>query len=170
MGNNINLSWNYYYGFWYNTYRIYRGTDPDSMSQIDSLPYTNSTYTDTDPPQGDVYYQVEAKRLIACNPTRGSYSSTLSNFVDNKNISIKNNDFDSDINIYPNPTNGLVYIDFNKYSIYKIELFNSQLKTIIHKNVSNDNYKIDISGYPKGIYFLKVTDSNKSQFFKIIKY
>ncbi|MEA3497060.1 MAG: T9SS type A sorting domain-containing protein [Bacteroidota bacterium] len=173
MGNNINLSWNHYYGFWYNTYRIYRGTDPDSMSQIDSLPYTNSTYTDTDPPQGDVYYQIEAKRLVACNPTRGEYCSTLSNFVDNKNISLKNNDWDSDINIYPNPFTTTINLEikgFNENEETIFELYNTIGNKVFSKSInSNGLFSIDVSMLAVGVYLCRVVNNNNLIRKQIIK-
>ncbi len=59
MGNRWNLVWTEYEGAEYTTYIIYRGTSQSSLQQIDVMPAGgNTTYTDEEAPEGDVYYQV----------------------------------------------------------------------------------------------------------------
>jgi len=74
------------------------------------------------------------------------------------------------LNIFPNPSNGVFTITFqnmpNKNS--EIEIFNS-LGQRINKDVLNTQTKtIDISSFPKGIYFLKISFGEKYVFKKII--
>ena len=85
--------------------------------------------------------------------------------------SISEFDKNNIINISPNPSNGLFTLTLqnipNKNS--EIEIFNS-LGERINKDILNTQTKtIDISGYSKGIYFLKISSEEKYLFKKIIK-
>ncbi len=77
----------------------------------------------------------------------------------------------SKISVYPNPTNGQFTINLEASSrpssVSKIEITDITGKTI--KQLSIDNYQIDISNQPTGIYFIKI-QTNKGLFIrKIIK-
>ncbi len=75
---------------------------------------------------------------------------------------------DQAINIYPNPTNGLINIETFGQRINSLELFNAKGSKVYYLNKFNDN--IDISNQPKGIYFLKIKNiDNKIILKKIVK-
>jgi len=72
-------------------------------------------------------------------------------------LSEKNSTSLGEINIYPNPTNDFLKIDWKGQSKYKV----SQLKVVnaMGKEMQViDGYKsqIDLNGYPKGVYFLQI--------------
>ena len=75
------------------------------------------------------------------------------------------------VNIYPNPTNGVVTIDLGthngaiNYSISTVEgrIVNSQ------QGVTSNNLTLDISNESKGIYLLKIEDATSAKTYKIIK-
>ena len=84
MGTTWNLIWNYYQGFTFPSYNIYRGTDPTSMTLLTTIASTLNSFTDLTPPTGYVYYQIEAVNPNPCNPTKsGKYGSTKSNIASN---------------------------------------------------------------------------------------
>ncbi len=62
------------------------------------------------------------------------------------------------INIYPNPTSDFVNIDAFGHQIKSIELLNTTGTVIYKENKVID--KIDLSGKPTGIYFLKIENLN----------
>jgi len=75
--------------------------------------------------------------------------------------------------IYPNPTTGQLEISVDQSigSDYKIEVYNNLgglMQTII-KNSINNNFSLDLTDYPGGLYLIKL--SNKENFYlsKIIK-
>jgi len=77
-----------------------------------------------------------------------------------------------DINVYPNPTQNFVFINLNQNEnkVDVIVLTDIQGKIIQNKKVTKDIEKIEFSNYPRGIYFLKISQTNKSyKEFKIIK-
>lgn len=83
----------------------------------------------------------------------------------NENASLNN------LNIYPNPTNGLVYIKLGNlngtinYSITTIE------GRIINKenNVRINNLAIDLSNENDGVYLLRIEDKSSSKIYKLFK-
>jgi hypothetical protein len=87
---------------------------------------------------------------------------------ENENISTLNK-----INAYPNPSSGLVEISINELSEidYKIEVFNLTgliIQSISKRNTEN-KVQIDLSMYPSGLYFFKISSKNKLYFSSIIK-
>ena len=88
VGNHWNLVWTEYEGADYTTYVIYRGADASSIHQIDVMPAGgNTTYTDEDAPEGDVYYQVGVMMSTPCNPEKTATIS-LSNIATNGAVGI----------------------------------------------------------------------------------
>lgn len=71
-----------------------------------------------------------------------------------------------EINIYPNPTDGIFIID---RFLGSIEIYNIQGKIIYSSSQINpSNHTIDISNQPQGIYFIKMNDGEKYYSRKII--
>ncbi len=73
------------------------------------------------------------------------------------------------IKIYPNPSNGLIYI--NNISIdSKIELLDMNSR-LINISIQHDENKasLNLDGLPKSIYFIRIISNNKSQVYRIIK-
>jgi hypothetical protein len=85
------------------------------------------------------------------------------------------NEVNSDelINLYPNPTNGIITLQFNEgnYKEYKLEIINILGQTLqtstIESGVSGMNPRLDLSNLPKGNYFIKLSSSDKTYFKKI---
>lgn len=69
---------------------------------------------------------------------------------------------------FPNPTNGLVTIDLDKKA-NEIYVFDTTGKLIFYKNDVSKQYKIDLTGLPNAIYYLKVVTNTTSLFGKVIK-
>jgi len=77
------------------------------------------------------------------------------------------------IKIFPNPTSGLIDISVNGQdeNNYKIEVFNS-IGGIIQTTVKQKgagSAQIDLSGYPTGIYFIRINLKNESYQSRIVK-
>jgi len=91
--------------------------------------------------------------------------------LSDKSITNNKNYYISNINlikpkVYPNPTKGILYIDFNNNNIsYTIQ---SLLGSTLIKKEMIDN-KIDISKLPSGVYILLLQVDNKEYNYKIIK-
>lgn len=79
-------------------------------------------------------------------------------------VSTKNNKI-SEINIYPNPTQGIVYIDDPNHEVYKILLFDQQGKSIANVTPIASNQILDLSNYPNQTFIIKLM----TQFGVIVK-
>lgn len=79
----MNLLWDHYQGFTFNTYRIYRYTDTEGTELLDSVPSNLTSYTDFLPPiANEIFYIIEVVHPDGCNPTllkASNYSSSRSN-------------------------------------------------------------------------------------------
>ena len=76
----------------------------------------------------------------------------------------------NEIQVFPNPTTGKVYILTNAEKVSRIEIKNIQGITILQSNdVPQTEIMLDISVQPSGIYFLTVQTENGVQIFKILK-
>ena len=73
----------------------------------------------------------------------------------------------SDIEIYPNPANDKLFIKSDKSSNVVTKIFNLQGKQVLNKEISEK--EIDISGLSKGIYIIKIIDSEDIKIIKLIK-
>jgi hypothetical protein len=69
------------------------------------------------------------------------------------------------INVYPNPTNGIVSINSNT-EILELVLFSLNGEKLFY---SNNTTKIDLSDYPKGIYLISIKNKKGKVYRKIIR-
>ena len=100
LGGRWNLQWTPYEGAEYTTYIIYRGTTLDSLVQIDIMPADgNTSYTDEEAPEGDVFYQVGIVMRNSCSSATKSASISRSNIATNSSVGI-NDVADVSFNIY----------------------------------------------------------------------
>lgn len=58
MNGHWNLMWNAYVGRDIDNYRILRGTSPDALAEIATVPGSTQSYTDLSAPEGVVYYAI----------------------------------------------------------------------------------------------------------------
>ncbi|MFH1319448.1 MAG: T9SS type A sorting domain-containing protein, partial [Bacteroidota bacterium] len=80
--NKVDLTWDNYEGFGFSYYRILiDSTGTGSFTAIDSVTSSNTTYTDIDPPLGDITYVIEVVHATGCEATiKGkNYNSSKSN-------------------------------------------------------------------------------------------
>jgi hypothetical protein len=167
-----NLTWNNYEGFTFSTYNIYRGTDPGSMTLLNSVASSVTSYTDLTPPSGIVYYMIEVAIATPCNPSLKSgesISSTVSNIAITNNVGINEISDQDKIQIYPNPSSGIFTIKFSDpiNSQAMIEITNPVGQLVYSGNININTKSIDLSELSKGMYLLKLIVAEKSYFEKI---
>ncbi len=79
----------------------------------------------------------------------------------------------NDINIKPNPTNGLIHISFHQPIVNdcKIEIYNNSgclLQTPVQMDINNELI-VDLQNYPTGLYLIRISNNQKTFISKIIK-
>ncbi len=86
------------------------------------------------------------------------------------NVGIDENDLFGGVNIFPNPAKNIINVTLegiNKanLTVYKID------GTLVYQNngVAKDQTTIDLSGYSKGVYFLKLEANDQTKVYKVIK-
>lgn len=86
-------------------------------------------------------------------------------------VSIEENSFENQINIYPNPANDFINIaSKNQLSPLKITIYNTIGQTLYTKqNSTSNNLQIDISNYNSGLLFIKIESFNQSIIYKLFK-
>lgn len=91
----------------------------------------------------------------------GNYIGSCSTLGNN------NNQLNATFISYPNPVqDNFNIIDSNEADY---ELYNGLGELISKNKITSSTYKIDMSTLPRGIYFIKINNDNKSSFKKIIK-
>ena len=79
-------------------------------------------------------------------------------------------DLTNTINVYPNPTSGMVTMNFGKeISNGSVNLIDAQGRIVLANEVNGKNHTLDISSFAKGIYTVVLIDENASQQIRIIK-
>jgi len=82
-----NLMWTPYEGVFVQSYEIWRGADTLNMAKIGTVPGTNVSFTDLNPPTGGLYYLVKIVSAYICQPYNykgtTNYHTSRSNHANN---------------------------------------------------------------------------------------
>jgi hypothetical protein len=98
----------------------------------------------------------------------GAFTMASGNIVNNiakwpsSITNVENSSVTKNTIIYPNPNNGTFTITQNNTNKTEIEINNILGELIYKANTANLQTSIDLSNQPKGIYFVKTTDTNRS--------
>ena len=173
LNNTWNLLWNAYEGFSYNTYSIYRGADSLNLQLLTQIQSTMNSYTDLNPPVGNVYYQIEVISPHPCYPdsvyskANTNYNYSRSNTANNNmapNIgfnTIKTQEIS--MQIFPNPNKGSFTLEINtisnKEQSYNLEVYSVMGKLIHREKISggaNIRKQMNFATLSKGVYFVRL--------------
>ncbi|MCE3076128.1 PQQ-dependent sugar dehydrogenase [Chryseobacterium gwangjuense] len=75
-------------------------------------------------------------------------------------LATEENNFSTQIKIYPNPASKKVFIDGVKGKDISIEIFSAEGKKVVEQAKIENNNSIDISGIPSGVYFININSGN----------
>ena len=64
------------------------------------------------------------------------------------------------VSLYPNPSNDLINISFDKDQLQKIELYDTTGKLLFKSDLNTNTYALNIANYPSGVYFVRVFNQN----------
>ena len=64
------------------------------------------------------------------------------------------------VSLYPNPSNDLINISFDKDQLQKIELYDTTGKLLFKTDLYTNTYALNIANYPSGVYFVRVFNQN----------
>lgn len=174
----VNLNWSKYEGSAVNYYRILRDDIGNGKFHvIDSVTQSNDVYTDQEAASyPDGRYKIEvvwSGNCGAANKTTATINTTRSNIKNtNKMIaSVPAGNTDDKIKLYPNPVNDHFLVEYPGRENPVVSLYNSlgQLvfseKTTVADNPVKNTKRVDVTGFVRGVYVLKIV-SEKTYFFK----
>jgi uncharacterized repeat protein (TIGR03803 family) len=113
-------------------------------------------------------WRIETIWSISCEPTRASVNTTRSNIKNGSAVStgINYNDNFKRLNIYPNPANAEITIEFIAERINELTIYNSLGQIIFNESISGSGTfvkkNVDISSFEKGIYLISIKNENDS--------
>lgn len=154
----VNLIWNLYEGKRYISHDIMRSINNGPFMSIANVSNNNTTYSDLQPPSGQLKYRIDLK-TTKCSPMakKSSYDVISSNAVAIFLLSISHPS-KYNVSIYPNPTSDKINIALNGI-ITKLEITNLLGHKLWSENYSANKITVDISSFEQGIYFIKVNDN-----------
>jgi hypothetical protein len=107
-------------------------------------------------------YTVSGTDVNGCENT-----TTIQQDVDLCTAVAKLNTKDVSITVYPNPNNGLFFLDLNTSS--DIWVLNALGESVYNLKSVSGNHNVDLQHQPNGVYFVKVIQNNKQYIVKVIK-
>ena len=171
VGQTWNLIWTPYVGFSYGSYNVYRGTSINNLTLLITLASSVTSYTDITAKTDSAFYLIEISTPSDCDPSRVSYGTSRSNYVNNLALLTSINEEDlQTVKVYPNPTLGVVEIDFAQHTNVTIALYNSFGEMILKKRIQAESAFFDLSLYSNGIYLLHIYGENERKTTRIVKY
>ncbi len=158
------LEWELYEGAEFTEVRILRGDSPSTLEELVVLPATLLSYTDLNPPAGDLYYQIEIVINIECNTGR-SVIIVRSNLAAQLTTSVS--DLSETNNIYPNPFSDHIILEIEKGTV---EIIDINGRVIGNWIINSDYHSIDTSAFHPGIYFIKLTSAQGQNIKTFVKH
>ncbi len=163
INGNTNLKWVTETELNNKVFIIERSTNGRTWESIKEVSGAGTSYIrnnyfqiDENTPSGTVYYRIKQVDFD------GSYSYS--------GIQIVRNNKSRVINVLPNPSNGLYVLQgLNKTKDNFIKIYDGTGKVILSKNTKIDNFKIDLTSFADGIYYLNVNSDNEYSVQKLIK-
>lgn len=98
----------------------------------------------------------------------GNYWYDFDDFLVVPTVSVGELNNNSPMNIYPNPTNGSIYIT-GASTDSNSEVYNTMGQIIIESKKINSKGEIDLKHQPAGIYFIKINSDDKTIVRKVVK-
>jgi len=159
-GGEVNLIWDNYEGFAFGYYRILRdSTSTNTWEILDSVPFSNFTFTDPNVPSGGADYLIEVVTPSFCDATKavGDFNSSRSNRK--ANVAGPNwiNETEVVRDVYPNPFSDQIKVEIQGDVIESVNLYDVQGRIVVSESeINNSSYVVDANNVVTGTYILQV--------------
>jgi hypothetical protein len=85
-------------------------------------------------------------------------------------VGIIENNFENEIKLYPNPTNGLLTLELDgKFEEIAVSVTNDIGQLVFSSKETSSKFNIDLTNNSSGIYFLQLESKDKKALFKVLK-
>jgi hypothetical protein len=129
-----------------------------------ALTYTFSSGSDVVSPTVTTTYSVTGTDANGCN----SATDALSNVTVDLCVGLQNLTAQGlSIQLYPNPTTGLVQVELNTHT--QVTISNALGQVIMHTELNAGKQIIDLRNEEMGIYFVQFNQNGKQQTVKVVK-
>ncbi|MFT7614711.1 MAG: hypothetical protein ACI9J3_003694 [Parvicellaceae bacterium] len=156
----VNLIWDNYEGFAFGFYRILRdSTGTNNWEAIDSVPFSNFTFTDNDVPTIGADYIIEVVTPSLCDATKaiGDFNSSRSNRKSNVAGPNWINETEVIRDVYPNPFSDQIKVEIQGDIIESVRLIDIQGRIVIVESaINNSSYVVNANTAVTGTYILQV--------------
>jgi hypothetical protein len=167
--NQVSLNWTHYLGGSPKRYIIYRRNNASAVFQkLDSVSIGLNSYIDSALPAGNGFgYKIGIVMDTTCSSSNKVNSESISNIVDFGSVDITEEEIQDDLVIYPNPTEGLLYLSEQVEGTFYIYNIHGEL---LRKGLIAST-EINISDFTKGVYMIEIVNNANlpSKQFKIVK-
>ncbi|HIA06360.1 MAG TPA: T9SS type A sorting domain-containing protein [Flavobacteriales bacterium] len=164
-GASVSMFWSAPGGFVPVQYDIWRGATSSTMTLIDSMSGSLTSYFDISPPLGTVCYRIEAPNPAGCVPTAPptDYSSSFSNTACTTILSAADPDQSRlVVDVTPNPfsSTAIFTIDGTSQSV-DLELFNMIGKKVHGLyGIPASRFELSRENLPDGIYLYRISSDS----------
>jgi len=181
VGGVVNLNWVPYEGATVSFYRILLdSTGTGAFVAIDSVPGSNTVYTDLTPPTTtpNMQYLLESIWTTTCSPTRGIVTtrSNIKNVGANATV-LRNHDLlNRDIQLFPNPASETINILYpSGFKKYQLQVFDALGQLVYNEELNDDGAtngsvtkQLDVSTFRKGVYIVNIQTEQGKSFKRLI--
>lgn len=154
----VNLVWNPYtgYEYWYQTFYIFRSLNSGAYEAIDSIASNTHTYTDLNPPVGELHYKIG---ILTPPCFTGNEKYTYSNRSSTISVGIQDLEIPAGLKILPNPSNERTTLRFGNLSgkVKSVRMISAIGQNILCPLVPGDSEMIiNTTGLATGVYILEI--------------
>ena len=156
-----------------NTSDIIPFTELDTTSNINTIGWDWKEYTGSFSIVSDLSYyianqsQTSVYKIVFDSFSGQSSGNTSFNILETEQLLDYENDFyKNELNIYPNPSSGIFYLDFQPSSDMYVSIKNLNGQTIKTEKLNNSNL-IDLSDQVQGFYIIHITGININKVKKV---
>jgi fibronectin-binding autotransporter adhesin len=139
--------------------RSQNGLDFDLVTEVKSKGNTN---------RENSYEALDSNPLYGVSYYRLRQTDFNGKFKYSQKISVYNEKLTSEINIFPNPTEGIIHIQ-SSHKGAEIKVFSSYGQLIDNYNTDDDLSKLDMTEYSSGVYYIHVVVNGDVQLFEVMK-
>jgi len=181
LDNVVNLIWDNYEGFSYDTYVILRKVEFKNWTLYDSVPSDDNSYTDDTIENVNTKYAVIVRNPNNCwisdgvlKINEGPYSASISNLEDNRMKADAGNSLITEkltsLSVYPNPfsTSATLKYELLNTSNIQIELYDElgvKIKELQNATLGAGAYQLTINSedlHASGLYYIRIIADKQS--------
>lgn len=155
---NVNLIWDSYEGISYDQVKIYRGNSPSNLEEYVGLPGTAFSFTDQNPPTGNVYYQIEVATEIECEIGKALYK-IKSNVAAFETIGDSTDELGLTGKIFPNPFSNFLHLHLEE--AIDLQVIASNGYTVYTEKLQSGVHSLSTAHLLPGAYLIRAISGDK---------